>query len=132
MAKNIKPLVRGSARNAITEKHVAAQNLLTGTDVGTWITNQKSGTKQNKTVKFGTVTVAVSSPAKTIVKRNVAAGRSAMRRVKNVLLKPGVIVEFANGIPVYHVDSKNPEQIIQRLNGKLLVGKFVKGKFKPL
>lgn len=82
------------------------------------------------TVKFGSVTVKVHPPHKAEVERNVKAGQSALARARETLIKSGIKMKIAKGVPIFHADAKLPGQLVRRLDGKSESGVFVKGKFK--
>lgn len=82
------------------------------------------------TVKFGSVTVEVIAPRKAEVKRNIQAGQSALARAKTKLVKHGVKIKAAKGVPLFHADPELPGQLIRELNGKRERGVFENGKFK--
>ena len=82
------------------------------------------------TVKFGSVTVKVHPPHKAEVERNVKAGQSALARARETLIKSGIKMKIAKGVPIFHADAKLPGQLVRRLDGKSESGMFVNGKFK--
>ncbi|MBI4814766.1 MAG: hypothetical protein HY791_00830 [Deltaproteobacteria bacterium] len=64
------------------------------------------------------------------MKRNIAAGRSALERVKERILKPGVRIRTAKGVPLFHADPKNPGKLVRVLDGRRERGSFVNGEFQ--
>lgn len=82
------------------------------------------------TVKFGSVTVKVRAPHEVEVKRNVKAGQFALARAREALVKRGIKMKVAKGVPIFHADPKLPGQLVRRLDGKSQSGVFVDGKFK--
>ena len=82
------------------------------------------------TVKFGSVTVKAHPQRKAEVERNVKAGQFALARARETLIKSGIKMKVAKGVPIFHADAKLPGQLVRRLNGKSESGVFVKGKFK--
>jgi hypothetical protein len=82
------------------------------------------------TVKFGSVTVEVRAPRKADVKRNIKAGQLSLARVRTKIVKPGVKIEFAKGIPLFHADPDCPGKLIRERDGKRERGVFLNGKFK--
>jgi hypothetical protein len=83
-----------------------------------------------KTVTFGSVTMIVSAPSSTEVKRNIRAGQKALSRAKNVFLTPGVKLDVAKGVPLFSVDLDNPELLVRKLNGKRERGFIRNGQFE--
>lgn len=81
-------------------------------------------------VTVGSVTVSVSKPTQEMVKRNLAASGVALSRAMKEIIKPGVKLNPAKGVPLYQADPENPDLIIRKLDGKLEKGRFVAGKFK--
>jgi len=81
-------------------------------------------------VTVGSVTVSVSKPTEAMVKKNRAASGLALSRAMKEIIKPGVKLNPARGVPLYQADPDNPDLIIRKLDGKLETGRFVAGKFK--
>lgn len=81
-------------------------------------------------VTVGSVTVSVSKPTQEMIKRNIAASGVALSRAMKEIIKPGVKLNPAKGVPLYQADPDNPDLIIRKLDGKLEKGRFVAGKFK--
>jgi|GEM_PF-2543774 len=81
-------------------------------------------------VTVGSVTVSVSQPTQEMIKRNLAASEVALSRAMKEIIKPGIKLNPAKGVPLYQADPDNPNLIIRKLDGKLEKGRFVAGKFK--
>ncbi len=81
-------------------------------------------------VEFGSVKVAVSTPKQSKVRRNVIDGQIALARAMNKIVKPGVKINAAKGVPLFHAESEHPGLIVRELNGKRALGSFVNGKFR--
>jgi len=81
-------------------------------------------------VKFGSYKVEAPIPKKSKVNRNVKIGQVALARAMSKIVKPGVKIDAAKGIPLFHVESEHPGQIVRELDGKRAIGKFIKGRFK--
>ena len=91
------------------------------------ISDQKSS--YDICVKFGSVKVEVPTPKKSKVKRNVKNGQIAMARAMSKIVKPGVKIKAAKGVPLFHTESKHPGEIVRELDGKRTIGRFVNGRF---
>lgn len=78
----------------------------------------------------GSVTVRVSQPTQEMIKRNLAASEVALSRAMKEIIKPGIKLNPAKGVPLYQADPDNPNLIIRTLDGKLEKGCFLAGKFK--
>lgn len=89
----------------------------------------KRKAKTRKT-RFGSVTVTAPAPSKAMVERNVKASTQALERVTGRLAKAGVRLHAKRDVPLYSLDSDNPDVIIRKLNGKVERGSFVDGFFK--
>ena len=83
-------------------------------------------------VKVGEVTVMVHKPTAAEVKYNVAKGSSALDRLKNRLIRPGVRVYAKKDVPLYFADAEQPGIYIRKLNGKLERGILENGAFKVI
>ena len=81
-------------------------------------------------VTVGSVTVSVTKPTEAMIKKNRVASGAALSRAMKEIIKPGVKLNPANGVPLYQADPDNPDLIIRKLNGKLEKGSFIAGKFK--
>jgi len=81
-------------------------------------------------VEFGSVTVSVSTPKKSKVRRNVIDGQIALARAISKIVKPGIKINAAKGVPLFHAESEHPGLIVRELNGKRALGSFVNGKFR--
>lgn len=90
----------------------------------------EAGLKAYK-ITVNNVKLSVREPSPGQVEKNIIAGQKALSRAKKVIVKPGVRLSFSDRVPIFSVDSSNPELIVMRLNGKSVKGKFVGGKFKP-
>ncbi len=92
------------------------------------------GAKKVKTRKtrFGSVTVTAPAPSKAMVQHNVKVSTQALERVTGRLAKPGVRLHVKKGVPLYSLDSDNPDVMIRKLNGKVERGNFVDGVFKAI
>ena len=82
-------------------------------------------------VKVGEVTVMVHKPTAAEVKHNVAKGSSALDRLKNRLIRPGVRVYAKKDVPLYFADAE-PGIYIRKLNGKIERGVLENGAFKVI
>lgn len=94
-------------------------------------TTIKPGTRKVKTCKtrFGNVTVTAPPPSKAMVQHNVKASTEALERVTKRLAKAGVRLYTKKDVPLYSLDSDNPDVMIRKLNGKVERGSFIDGEF---
>jgi len=83
-------------------------------------------------ITFGGVTILVPKPTAAEVKHNVAKGASALDRLKNRLIKPGVRVYPKKDVPLYFADAERPGIYIRKLNGKTESGVLEDGAFKVI
>lgn len=81
------------------------------------------------TTRFGSVTVTAPPPSKAMVQHNVKVSTEALERVTKRLAKAGVRLYAKKGVPLYSLDSDNPDVMIRKLNGKVERGSFVNGEF---
>lgn len=88
------------------------------------------GFGQEVIVTFGSVTVKVHELRISEVKRNIKEGQDALSRAIKRIITPGVKIEVARGVPMFHANPTQPGQIVRQLNGKSESGVFVNGKFK--
>ena len=89
----------------------------------------KRDMKSRKT-RFGSVTVTAPAPSKAVIQHNVKASTQALERVSGRLAKAGVRLRAKKGVPLYSLDSDNPDVMIRKLNGKIEHGTLVDGVFK--
>ena len=80
---------------------------------------------------FGAVTVRVDPPTESEIRQNIQAGQAALRRMKGALIKPGVILERKEGVPLYFGSIDNPDLLIREKDGVQTLGRFVSGRFRP-
>ena len=80
--------------------------------------------------RFGSVTVTAPAPSKAMVQLNVQASTQALERVTGRLAKAGVRLYVKKDVPLYSLDSDNPDVVIRKLNGNVELGSFVDGVFK--
>jgi len=80
---------------------------------------------KSSTITVGSVTVRVTKPTKEMVQKNIAASHAALARALKELMKPGVKLNPAKGVPLYQADPDNPDSIIRKLDGKLETGHIV-------
>jgi hypothetical protein len=83
-----------------------------------------------RTVKFGSVVVRGYTLGSAELERNVEFGRTAVRKLKGELVRPGVTLKPAQGVPLYHADPEHPERLIRVLDGKTEHGYFEGNTFK--
>lgn len=81
-------------------------------------------------VKVGEVVVTVHKPTAAEIKHNVAKGSSALDRLKERLIRPGVRVYAKKDVPLYFADAERPGIYIRKLNGKIERGVLENGTFK--
>lgn len=92
------------------------------------------GTRKVKTRKtrFGSVTVTAPAPTKAMVQHNVKVSTHALERVTVRLAKAGVRLHARKDVPLYSLDSDDPDVMIRKLNGKVERGNFVDGVFNAI
>jgi len=83
-------------------------------------------------VTFGSVTVEVTPPTEAVKTANIKEGQAALMRARHALLKPGVKLPREKGVPLYFGCEDRPGLMIQELDGRRTVGKFVDGQFCPV
>ncbi len=88
--------------------------------------------RQATTVKFGSVTLTGGRLPPGEVQLKLKQGQRAFAKAASTLTKPGVRLNHADDVPIFHADPKDPRRIIRVLNGKAEVGRFVGAVFKPL
>jgi hypothetical protein len=87
---------------------------------------------RNRKVKFGDVTVTAPAPSATLVKRNVQISTQALDRLATRLGKPGVTLRKRKDVPLYSLDSDDPDVMIRTLNDKTERGHMVDGVFQAI
>ena len=80
-------------------------------------------------IRFGSITVTSPPPSKAMVRSNVKASTQALERVTVRLAKAGVRLYSKKDVPLYSLDSDDPDVMIRKLNGKIDRGRFVDGAF---
>ena len=91
----------------------------------------KRKVRRRKT-RFGSVTVTAPAPSKAVIQQNVKVSTQALERVTGRLAKAGVRLYAKKDVPLYSLDSDNPDVMIRKLNGKVDRGSFVDGAFKAV
>lgn len=92
-----------------------------------------AGEKQaTVSVSFGSVTVEATPPPEHIRRANIEAGQAALKRAIAVLLKAGIKLPREKGVPLYFGCEDKPGLMIQELDGKRTLGKFVRGHFRAV
>jgi hypothetical protein len=89
------------------------------------------GNLQTRHLKFGAVTVSNTAPDKATVAANVTAGRDALRRAGEALVKPGVKLQLRPEVPRFRADASERGMLIRELNGTEQRGRIVNGTFVP-
>ncbi len=97
-----------------------------------FVVKEDTSTKEAapRDVTFGSVTIKAFGSTQAEVERNISAGQSALGRAKMAIIKPGVKIDVAKGVPLFHADPERPDHILRVINGKREHGVFVGGKFK--
>ena len=83
-------------------------------------------------ITFGAVTVETMRPPEWILRANIKAGQEALRRAKEAIISPGVVLQRERGVPLYYGCDTDPGLIIQELDGKKSLGTFSGGRFRVL
>lgn len=76
------------------------------------------------------MTIEVFAAGKTEVARNIKEGQSALARAKTMIVTPGVKIDVAPGVPLFHADPDRPDRLVRVLDKKVEYGRFVNGKFR--
>lgn len=84
-----------------------------------------------RVLRFGAVTVSNTAPDVDTLVCNVKAGRDALGRVRDALVKPGVTLGHKSEVPKFRVDAKDPTTLIREVNGRIDRGHIVGGTFVP-
>lgn len=95
------------------------------------IVKRRNGTRGRR-VKFGDVTITAPAPARATVMANVATSTAALSRAVERLAKPGVQLHKKKGVPLFSLDSEDPDVVIRTLNGKTERGHLVDGVFQAI
>lgn len=80
-------------------------------------------------VTFGSVTVEGTVPPEHVRRANIEAGQAALRLAKRALIKPGINLPREKGVPLYFGCEDQPGLMLQELDGKKTLGRFVRGRF---
>ena len=81
-------------------------------------------------ITFGAVTVETMRPPERILRANIKAGQEALRRAKEAIISPGIVLQRKKGVPLYYGCDADPRLIIQELDGKKSIGTFSGGRFR--
>ena len=81
-------------------------------------------------ITFGAVTVETMRPPEWILRANIKAGQEALRRAKEAIISPGIVLQREKGVPLYYGCDTDPGLIIQELDGKKSLGTFSGGCFR--
>jgi hypothetical protein len=87
---------------------------------------------KSRKVRFGDVTVTAPAPSTALVQHNIKLSTQALERVAKRLAKPGVTLRAKKDVPLYSLDSDNPDVMIRKLNGKIERGAIVNGVFQAV
>lgn len=86
------------------------------------------GSRKKATLQFGSVTMTTGQVAPEAVKKNIASGQVAMKKlVAKVTSSPGV--KIAGTAPLFYADPNDPKGIVRVVDGRKESGKFEDGKF---
>lgn len=91
-----------------------------------------TGKIKSRRVRFGSVTVTAPAPSSALVQHNIELSTQALERVAKRLAKPGVTLRAKKDVPLYSLDSDNPDVMIRKLNGKTERGQLIDGSFKAI
>ena len=83
-------------------------------------------------IQFGTTIFEAVRPSETQLKKNIAAGRKAMKHLVEALPIVGVEIKRKPKVPLFHVDAQDPTVLIRDLDGEISRGTMTKGVFKVL
>ncbi|GLV27332.1 hypothetical protein [Sphingobium chungangianum] len=83
-------------------------------------------------VKFGDVVITAPAPQRDLIKANIAQSTAALARAARRLSKPGVVIRAKKGVPLFSLDSENPDVVIRTLDGKTERGQLVDGIFHAI
>jgi hypothetical protein len=92
------------------------------------MTQSRSG-KRSRKIKFGDVTVTAPAPSATMVEHNVRLSTEALERLAKRLARPGVSIRARKDVPLFSLDSDNPDVMIRTMNGRTERGHLVDGVF---
>lgn len=96
------------------------------------LTHSRPSRARGRKVKFGDVTITAAAPSAKLVKQNVRLSTQALERVAQRLAKPGVSLRARKGIPLFSLDSDDPDVMIRTLDGRTERGRIVDGVFQPI
>ncbi|RYB04334.1 hypothetical protein [Lichenibacterium ramalinae] len=90
------------------------------------------GPIETKVARFGSVSLEHDPINTAEAAQNVERGRSALNRMGAALSAPGVKLDVARGVPLYHADPHHPDRLVRVLDGARQSGVLVDGEFKAL
>jgi hypothetical protein len=93
---------------------------------------KRRGGPRGRRIKFGDVTITAPAPERAAVTANVAVSTAALGRAVDRLARPGVFLRTKKGVPLFSLDSENPDIVIRTLNGKTERGQLVDGTFQAI
>ena len=91
-----------------------------------------SGPIEARVARFGSVSLEHDPLGGAEAAQNVERGRSALNRMGAVLSAPGVRLDIARGVPLYHADPHHPDRLVRVLDGDRQSGVLVNGEFRVL
>ncbi len=91
-----------------------------------------SSSIEAKVTRFGSVSLEHDPVGRVEVAQNVERGRSALNRMGAALSAPGIRLDVAKGVPLYHADPHHPDRLVRVLDGDRQSGVLVDGEFKAL
>jgi len=80
-------------------------------------------------ITYGAVSIHSIQPPESVRRRNIEAGQAALKRAKKALVTPGVQLPRQKGVPLYFGCEDRPGWMIQELDGKKTIGRFIRGCF---
>lgn len=87
---------------------------------------------RGRRVKFGDVTITAPAPTRSVVAAHVAVSTAALSRAVERLAKPGISLRAKKGVPLFSLDSEDPDVVIRTLDGKTERGHLVDGVFQAI
>ncbi|WP_199520207.1 hypothetical protein [Fulvimarina endophytica] len=95
-------------------------------------TTQSRSGRRGRTVKFGDVTVTAPAPSATAVKHNVERSTEALERLARRFARPGVSIRARKDVPLFSLDSEDPDVMVRTMNGRTERGHMVDGSFHAI
>lgn len=89
----------------------------------------KKAVASQRMVEFGSVKMFVRQPTTVETRKRINESKAVVRKLGKTIAKPGVRLSHTQTTPIYTVDTKDPNLVVQKIGNKAIRGHFIKGSF---